>query len=263
MMAAGIDVGAGTTKAVILSDNQVLASEVILTGYNVKKASEEVMRKVLKKATLSFSDLERVVSTGYGRHSISFANRALSEILCHAKGVHFLIPQAGVIIDIGCQDSKIMQLDENGDVVDFVMNDKCSAGTGRFIEVMAQALELTIDEMGPESQKSANPCHISSTCTVFAESEVITLRASGASREDLVAGIHEAIAKRVVLMGSSLKFDKELVFTGGVAKNLGVKRALEEQIGQEVTIPKEPQLTGALGAALVANDEIGKYASDK
>lgn len=255
MIVVGIDSGAGTTKAVILSDNQVLASKVVPTGFNVKKASDEVIKHVLEGANLSFSDLERVVSTGYGRHSLTLANKAVSEILCHAKGVCFVVPGTEVIIDIGCQDSKVMSVDENGNVTDFVMNDKCAAGTGRFLEVMANALGLKIDEMASESLKSTKPCHISSTCTVFAESEVISLRAQGVSRKDVIAGIHRAIAKRIVLMASSLRFDnKKIVLTGGVGKNLGVKRALEEQIGQEITVPEEPQLTGALGAALWAKN---------
>ncbi len=255
MTVAGIDIGAGTTKAVILDNCRLLASEVILTSHDIEKAADEVIGKVAGKAALSVGDLKRVVSTGYGRHSIGFADRAVSEIICHAKGVHFLLPKTEVIIDIGCQDSKIIKLDDNGDVVDFVMNDKCAAGTGRFLEVMAQALGLTIDEMGPESLKSTEPCHISSTCTVFAESEVITLRARGATRQDLVAGIHQAIARRIILMAADWNFDR-VVFTGGVAKNPGVKRALEEQLGQKIVVPEEPQLTGALGAALIANAEL-------
>jgi predicted CoA-substrate-specific enzyme activase len=211
---------------------------------------------VLEKANLVFENLKGVVSTGYGRHSIRFANKALSEITCHAKGVYFLIPQARLIIDIGCQDSKIIRINEEGNVTDFVMNDKCAAGTGRFLEVMAGVLGLKIDELGAASLKSKNPSEISSTCTVFAESEVISLRAHGLSREDLVAGIHKSIAKRVAYMASNRKYDRKVVFTGGVSKNLGVIRALEEQIGQKIFVPKEPQLTGALGAALLAQTKI-------
>jgi len=256
MVVAGIDIGAGTTKAIILNGDSILASGIVPTGYNVKRASDEVIEKVLEDAKLSFGDLQRVVATGYGRHSLSFANKAISEILCHAKGVHLVVPQARVVIDVGCQDSKVMRINESGNVVDFVMNDKCAAGTGRFLEVMANALGLKIDEMGPESLKSTNLYHISSTCTVFAESEVISLRAQGVSREDLIAGIHRAVAKRVILMASSLEFEnKKIVFTGGVAKNIGVKRAFEEQIGQEIIVPEEAQLTGALGAALLATEE--------
>ncbi len=254
MIVAGIDIGAGATKAVILDNERVIASEILPTGHNVETASDEVMAGVVRKAGLSKGDLERVVSTGYGRHSIKYADRAVSEIICHAKGVHFVLPETEVIIDIGCQDSKIIRLDNSGNVTDFSMNDKCAAGTGRFLEVMARALGLTINDIGPESNQSTNPCPVSSTCTVFAESEVITLRARGASRPDLVAGIHQATAKRVLLMATGLK-DARIVFTGGVAKNSGVKRALENELGHKIAIPEEPQLTGALGAAYIANQE--------
>jgi predicted CoA-substrate-specific enzyme activase len=254
MIVAGIDIGAGATKAVILENDRVIASEILLTGHDVEKVAGEVMRKVVKKAGISTDDLQRVVSTGYGRHAIDYADRAVSEIICHARGVNFVLPDTEVIVDIGCQDSKIIRLDHNGNVTDFSMNDKCAAGTGRFLEVMANALGLAINEIGPESGRSENPCHISSTCTVFAESEVITLRARGASRPDLVAGIHQAIAKRVLLMATNLK-GARVVFTGGVAKNSGVQRALEAELGQTLTVPEEPQLTGALGAACIALQE--------
>ena len=256
MVVAGIDIGAGTTKAVIMRGNQILASDIIPTSYNIKKTSEQSIKKVLEKANLVFEDLERVVSTGYGRHSICFTNKAISEITCHAKGVHFVIPQVELIIDIGCQDSKAIRINREGDVTDFVMNDKCAAGTGRFLEVMAGVLGLKLDELGPESLKSTNPSDISSTCTIFAESEVVALRAQGLSREDLVAGIHKSIAKRVSYMALSLGLEgKKVAFTGGVSKNPGVIEALEEQIGQKISVPKEPQLTGALGAALAAQSK--------
>jgi len=235
--------------------SQILASEIMPTAYDIKRASDEIIRKVLEKANFLFTDLEKVFSTGYGRHSISFASKAVTEIHCHGKGAHFEIMEARVIIDIGCQDSKVIRINGNGDVTDFAMNDKCAAGTGRFLEVMASALGLKIDEMGSESLKSTNPSEISSICTVFAESEVISQRAQGAKREDLVAGIHKSISKRIISMASSIKLDKKIVFTGGVAKNLGVKRALEEQSGQLIAIPKDPQLIGALGAAILAQTE--------
>lgn len=208
----------------------------------------------VKRAEERINEYIWVESLGYGRHAIDYADRAVSEIICHAKGVHFLLPETEAIVDIGCQDSKIIRLDNDGNVTDFSMNDKCAAGTGRFLEVMANALGLSINEIGPESSRSVNPCHISSTCTVFAESEVITLRARGASRPDLVAGIHQAIAKRVLLMATNLG-GAMVVFTGGVAKNSGVQKALEAELGRPLTIPEEPQLTGALGAACIAIQE--------
>lgn len=166
--------------------------------------------------------------------------------------MHFWIPQARNIIDIGAQDSKFIRVNEKGGVIDFVMNDKCAAGTGRFLEVMARVLGLKLEDLGPISSTSKNICDITSTCTVFAESEAVSLRAEARPIEDLVAGIHKAIAKRVIIMGSGIKLEKEMVFTGGVTKNTGVKKALEEASGMEFLVPLEPQITGALGAALSA-----------
>jgi (R)-2-hydroxyacyl-CoA dehydratese activating ATPase len=256
MPVAGIDVGAGTAKVVILENDRIVATSVIPVGGNVKKAVDEVTVKVLDKAGLSLSNLEYVVSTGYGRDAVPFANSSTTEIICHACGVHFLIPQARTILDIGAQDSKVMRINDKGKVTDFVMNDKCAAGTGRFLEVMAHVLGLKLDEMGPLSLTSKNLCNISSTCTVFAETEIVLLRAQGKAVEDLIAGIHRAIVSRVVIMGSSIGLDEQTVFTGGVAKNIGVQKALEEIGKLKCTIPTEPQVTGALGAALIAQNEL-------
>ena len=168
------------------------------------------------------------------------------------------MPNARTIIDIGGQDSKVIGLDDGGVVCNFVMNDKCAAGTGRFLEVMAGVLDVEISEMGPMSLLGEDPCQISSICTVFAESEVISLRAEGRRRNDLLAGIHKAMAHRVVIMGKSVGFKKNIVFTGGVAKNVAIKKALEEEIGTKILIAREPQLVGALGAALIAKSELNR-----
>ncbi|MCL5958513.1 MAG: acyl-CoA dehydratase activase, partial [Chloroflexi bacterium] len=193
-------------------------------------------------------------STGYGRKAVPFSQKAVSEIICHAKGAFSLNPATRLIVDIGGQDSKVIQVENSGRVVDFLMNDKCAAGTGRFLEVMAAVLNMTLDELGPRSLLGRDPCVITSTCTVFAETEVISLRAQGRSREDIVAGIHKAIASRIGIMAKSIKVQSEAVFAGGVAKNIGVKRAIEEQIGLELSVPEEPQIMGALGAALLARE---------
>ena len=224
---------------------------------NVAKVADIATEEALEKARLSLQNLDYIVSTGYGRSAVSCANKVSSEIICHASGVYFLMKEARIIIDIGTQDSKVIKIDENGRIINFAMNDKCAAGTGRFLEVMASALGLQLDEMGAISLSSKNPCSISSTCTVFAESEVVTLRAHGRSVKDLVAGIHKAIATRVAIMGAEIRFDKEIVFTGGVAKNSGVKKALEDVISMTILTPVEPQITGALGAALIGKAEIG------
>jgi predicted CoA-substrate-specific enzyme activase len=255
MPVAGIDIGAGTAKAVILDDKGITAFSVIPVSGDINKAVNGVIAEALNKAELSQRDLCYVVSTGWGRDAVSFADSSTTEIICHASGVHFLIPQARTIIDIGAQDSKVIKVNDRGTVIDFAMNDKCAAGTGRFLEVMAQVLGLKLDEMGPMSLSSKNPCKISSTCTVFAETEVVSLRAQGKAVEDIVAGIHKSIASRIIIMGSGVNPGQEAVFTGGVAKNIGVQKALEEAGGLKCVVPAEPQITGALGAALIAQNK--------
>jgi predicted CoA-substrate-specific enzyme activase len=261
MLVAGIDIGAATAKAIILGDGGILGYSIKPTGRNVKLAANKVIQEALEKTGLSISidGLNYIVSTGYARGSIDFANKTVTEIICHAKGAHFLIPSTKFIIDMGGQDSKAMEVDPEGNVTNFAMNDKCAAGTGRFLEVMAQVLEVeSVSEMGPLALQSKEPCSISSTCTVFAETEVVVLRAEGKDRKDLIAGVHKAVSARVAAMASSLTFRPDAVFTGGVAKNIGVKRFLEEEIGMELLVPDEPQIIGALGAALLAQIELIK-----
>jgi len=254
MFVCGLDIGAATTKAVILQEGKILSYFVLPTGQSVNAATHKAMEEVTKRVGIGPSDLECLVTTGYGRHSVPAANRAVSEIVCHAKGANFVLPSARTVIDIGGQDSKIMAMDEAGNVTNFAMNDKCAAGTGRFIEVMANVLEIPLEDMGKLSLTSKQPAMISSTCTVFAESEVVSLRARGEPRENLVAGIHKAVASRTITMGRSVGFTQEVAFTGGVAKNVGVKHYLEIGMGTQLIVPEEPQIIGALGAALLALD---------
>jgi len=258
MIAAGVDVGAATAKTVIVADGKILSYVVIPTGHSVARAAEEVTKAALELAGLSMADLRFIISTGYGRNSVAFANKVASEIICHAKGVNLSMPAARTVIDIGGQDSKVIGVREDGTVSDFVMNDKCAAGTGRFLEVMAGVLGLDIEEMGPISLTSEEPCQISSTCTIFAETEMVSLRAEGRTREDLVAGIHRAVASRVVVMGKTVGYREQVIFTGGVAKNPGVRNSLEAGIGLPILIPEEPQIMGALGAALLAEAELSR-----
>jgi predicted CoA-substrate-specific enzyme activase len=260
LITAGIDIGAATTKAVILKDNSLLSFSIMPTGYSVIKAGKAAIRQALENVDISFDDLEYIISTGYGRRATSFANKAMTEIICHASGVSSVMEGIKTVIDIGGQDSKIIGLDENGNVINFAMNDKCAAGTGRFLEVMAGVLGTKIGEMGSISLTSRDPCEISSTCTIFAESEMVSLRAEGRSREDLIAGIHKAMCHRVVIMGKAVGFRKNVAFTGGVAKNVGIVKAMEAEIGVEILVPEKPQIMGALGAAILAKDELGKQA---
>ena len=204
-----------------------------------------------------------VISTGYGRRAVKCANEAVTEISCHARGVNLLKPEAKTVIDIGGQDSKVIEIEGKGNIGNFVMNDKCAAGTGRFLEVMAKVLSSDINDIGTISLNGHHPCQISNTCTVFAESEIVTLRADGESKEDIFAGIHAAMAHRIAIMGGSVGFKRQIVLTGGVAQNVGMQKAIEEKIGIEILVPEKPQIIGALGAAIIArerakNSDTGK-----
>jgi len=255
MYYAGIDIGAITAKAAILSDEEELvASVVVPAGYNRAQAADRVLGLALEQAGLAREELARLGATGYGRIQVPDADRMVTEITCHARGAHWLCPEVGTVIDIGGQDSKGIAAGPNGRVLDFVMNDKCAAGTGRFLEVMAHALEVDLDQFGALSQKARRRAKISSTCTVFAESEVVTHIASGVPREEIIAGIHESIAARVVSMVRRIPLRDVVVLTGGVVQNLGVVQMLEEKLGRQVLVPDLAQLAGAIGAALVVQD---------
>lgn len=254
MYAVGIDIGSTSGEAVILNGDGILAWSIVDTGYNSRRAAELALEKALAGSGLRREQLGPIVATGYGRIAIDFANRHVTEISCYAKGMAHLFPDVRTVIDIGGQDSKVIAVGKNGKAVDFAMNDKCAAGTGRFLEVTARALQLDLSGLGEISARARRDVPISSICTVFAESEVITLVAEGAERADIVAGLHRAIAKRVSAMVKRVGANPTIAFAGGVAKNSGVKRALEEALGVTLVIPPEPQIVGALGAALIASD---------
>ena len=258
MPVLGIDIGAATAKAVILEGGRVLSAVVIPTGFDVVKTAGEVTALARDKVGCLMEDLGYCVATGYARNIVPFADKTITEITCQAKGIHKLYTGARTIIDIGGQDSKVIRVNGLGNVVNFAMNDKCAAGTGRFLEVMATIFGLKVSEMGEISLRSGSPCQISSTCTVFAETEVVSLRAQGKSREDLISGIHKAMVLRLMTMIRMLGYERQVVLTGGVAKNTGVRKYIEDEIKFEVEVPEEPQVTAALGAALFAEDEIGK-----
>jgi predicted CoA-substrate-specific enzyme activase len=254
MYTAGIDIGSISTKAVIMRDGQLLASRVILTGYNAENAGKKVFDAVLDDLQISASAITRIVATGYGRKGLAMADKSITEIMCHATGARYLNPLIRSIIDIGGQDSKAILLDDRGKVANFAMNDKCAAGTGRFLEVMARALEVDLDEFGRMSLKADLPARISSLCTVFAESEIISLIAKGEKRENIIAGIHESICVRVLAMANRIGIKSPVMMTGGVAKNIGVVRAFEKAIGSPIEVSDYAQVNGAIGAALLAQD---------
>ena len=254
MYTACIDIGSISTKAVIMRDGQLLASRVILTGYNAENAGKKVFDAVLDDLQISASAITRIVATGYGRKGLAMADKSITEIMCHATGARYLNPLIRSIIDIGGQDSKAILLDDRGKVANFAMNDKCAAGTGRFLEVMARALEVDLDEFGRMSLKADLPARISSLCTVFAESEIISLIAKGEKRGNIIAGIHESICVRVLAMANRIGIKSPVMMTGGVAKNIGVVRAFEKAIGSPIEVSDYAQVNGAIGAALLAQD---------
>jgi predicted CoA-substrate-specific enzyme activase len=252
MRTVGIDVGSISAKAVLIDGNKLMGACVIMTGYNTRQAAEAVYAQLMTETGCAETAVDRIVATGYGRKSVPFADKAVTEITCHAAGAHFLNPQVRCVIDIGGQDSKAIALDPAGNVTDFAMNDKCAAGTGRFLEVMARALEVDLDAFGEFSLKADRPASISSLCTVFAESEVISLIAGGKRRENIIAGIHNSIGARVIAMAKRVGLAQPLMMTGGVAKNIGVVRALEHKAGLPVIVSPHAQVNGAIGAALIA-----------
>jgi (R)-2-hydroxyacyl-CoA dehydratese activating ATPase len=257
---AGIDIGSTMTKVVIVGD-QIETSIIGPTGPEHRKLANRVIEEALVKAALKFEDLAYIVATGYGRINVPFADRQVTEITCHAKGLHYLLPTVKTIVDIGGQDSKGIKIND-GKVTSFVMNDKCAAGTGRFLEIIADSLGVPLEKLGEVSLTAQHAAEISSTCTVFAEHEVINKLASGESVANLVAGIHESVATRVYALVKKLKIEPDVAITGGGAKNIGLVKALEAKFGFPILVPPEPLITGALGAALVGKEVYEKYAAE-
>jgi len=255
---AGIDIGSLSTEALILTqEGHVAGYAIVLTGANSTEAAISAMEKALATSGVGRDHIRRTVATGYGRVSIPFADKRVTEISCHAAGAFQLFPDTGVVIDIGGQDSKVIRVGERGKVLDFAMNDKCAAGTGRFLEVMANKLQVALEDMGPLSLGAGGEVAISSVCTVFAESEVVSLVARNHPKEEIIRGLHRAIVNRVWSMVKGIGVRGAVTMTGGVAKNTGVVSLMEEKLGQPIHVHSEPQIAGALGAALLALKDLG------
>ncbi|MEW6374307.1 MAG: acyl-CoA dehydratase activase [Thermodesulfobacteriota bacterium] len=251
---AGIDVGSTMTKAVILNEG-IIASIIGPTGPEQRRLANKVMEEALKKVALPFQAITYIVSTGYGRINVPFADKQFTEITCQAKGIANLFPKTKTIIDIGGQDCKGIKIDA-GKIVDFVMNDKCAAGSGRFIEVIADTLGVPLDKVGDLSLQSKNPAKISNICTVWAQQEVAASLAEGVPLPDLLAGVHQSLADRIGRMVNRLTVEEAVIVTGGGGKNKGLLKALSEQLGHEILVPEEPLITGALGAALLGKEIV-------
>lgn len=254
MIHVGIDGGSRAIKIVLLdADHRVLAQGLCDQGVEQEAQATRLLDSLLHQVQATRGDLGRVIATGYSRNNLRLASATVTEITCHARGVRHQVAQARSIIEIGGQDSKVIHLDEKGHVRDFAMNDRCAAGTGRFLEVVASRMDASLDELGRLSSQSSSPACVSSTCVVFAETEIIGLLASKTPREDIVAGVQNAIAQRIVAMAGRM-LHEPIVFTGGVALIAGMRTALEQALEVPVTISPSPQMTGALGAALIAAD---------
>ena len=254
----GIDIGSSACKAVVLRDGTEIAAQAVIQTGTGTSGPERVLEEIYRISGLQQKDFAFTVVTGYGRYSMDIADKAVSEISCHARGVHFLFPAARTILDIGGQDCKAISIDARGAVQCFFMNEKCAAGTGRFIDNMARVLELDVAQMGEYDALRGEKIVVSSTCAVFAESEVISLLSKKVRKEDVIGGIHDSVVSRAMGLFNRTKMEPEFVLTGGVAKNAGVRRALQQELQSPVLVSGEPQLTGALGAALYA----WKYAQE-
>ena len=263
MIVAGIDIGSITTETVILQDNKIRGSSILPTGAKSQVAAQRSLAAALQQGGLREEDVGAIVTTGYGRASFASSDKKITEITCHARGAFFVQPETRTVIDIGGQDSKVIRLDGQGRNVDFQMNDKCAAGTGRFLEVMAHALEVKLEDLGGLSLSAPRTIQISSMCTVFAESEVVSLIAENQPKEVIIRGLHDAIADRILGLVRRVGVEETVTLTGGVAKNEGVVKALEERLGTKLFVPPEPQIIGALGAALLARELPSRAAAGK
>ena len=259
MIVAGCDVGSLSAEAVIMRDGSIVSSQIIRVRPRPEQSAKEVMDSALSEAGLAYEDIDYCVSTGYGRERIPFANSSVSEISCHGKGAQWLAPAVRTVIDVGGQDCKAIRVDEGGKLVNFAMNDKCAAGTGRFLEFMAKVLGVGIEDLGPKSLVAEKPIAITNVCSIFAESEVLHYRYERRDIADIAAGINSAMAERVNALVQRVGVEREICITGGVAKNTGVVKNLEETL--QLTAQKldvDPQLVGAVGACLFASDELSK-----
>jgi len=255
MISVGVDAGSRAIKIVLFDavKKKVVAKGLADQGVEQAKLAKSLFETILDDNGIDRADIGKTVATGYGRNAVDFADTAVTEITCHARGVRYVAPEARTVIDIGGEDSKLICLDANGKVRDFAMNDRCAAGTGRFLEVVAERLGASLETLGEMAAESQSPAAISSMCVVFAETEIIGLLAAGTPREDIVAGVQTAIASRVVGMAGR-RVDEPIVFTGGGALVSGMSQALERSLEHPVVTASDPQMTGALGAALLAAD---------
>jgi predicted CoA-substrate-specific enzyme activase len=281
MLTMGIDIGSRSAQCVIFEDGQLLTYGNIETGPESAKTAyaavdaafhrrcelwgeNRIQMPDIKTDHLRIEDMACIIGTGYGRVVVPFAHGTVTEISCHARGAHWLVPGVSTVLDMGGQDCKAIRVNERGDVTNFIINEKCAAGTGRFLEIMADALNVPLSEIGGLSLKSTKDISFSAVCTVFVKSEALALMKQGVSKADILAGLHKAISQRVMTLLKRVGIEGKFVITGGIGKNVGVVTKLREQLGEiEITIPTEPQIAGAVGAALFAFDRIKKKGTER
>ncbi len=255
--AAGVDVGSTQTKAVIIDeDRRIVARALVETGANVVQAAQNAFDTALQNGGLREEEVEYVVGTGYGRYKVTFGNTQVTEISCHGRGAVHMFPATRTVVDMGGQDTKAISVSPAGEIIDFCMNDKCAAGTGRFLGAAASALDIPLGELGPTALRGERPVKITTTCTVFAESEVLSWLGKGKKIEDILLGVHQSIAARSAGLLRRVGINEEVTFTGGVARNLAMIATLEERLGTKVNVSEESHFMGALGAALFALDHV-------
>jgi predicted CoA-substrate-specific enzyme activase len=278
MLSMGIDIGSRSSKCVILEDGKLLTYGSIETGPNIIKTAQAVVEAAVHRRAgkwgeyrmplpetkvdhLKIEDMACIVSTGYGRAIVPFAHRNVTEITCHCRGAQWFVPGVSTVLDVGGQDSKGIRVGPKGDVADFVMNDKCAAGTGRFMEIVAEALHVPLSEIGPRSLQSTKDLPFSTTCAAFGRGAAVTMMKEGERKEDILAGLHEAIAKRVLALVKRVGIADKFVISGGIGRNVGLVSRIEERLdGVKITLPQEPMIVGAVGAALFAVDRAKKKA---
>ena len=260
MITAGIDCGSKNTKVVILKENNILATASVLSGFDQEESAQQALENAIKKAEITREDIKHITATGAGMEAIFFADDNITTVTADGRGVFFLFPSARTVIDIGAEEGLVVKLNENGKVKDFGINEKCAAGAGAFIEAMSRALEVDIETMGELSLKSTKQIPMNAQCTIFAESEVVSLIHQKTSKEDIIHAVHDAIADRNTSMVRQIGVEKDVALIGGVANNIGFVDAMNKNLGFELLVPKDgvaPQYVSALGAALVAQDKIG------
>ena len=255
MLTAGIDVGSATAKAVILKDDKILSYSIISTGAESAGSAQKVFDEALQKAGFtSPPDIQYIIATGYGRVVVTFAKETVTELSCHVRGANWIFPSVRTVLDMGGQDCKAIKCDGQGKLLNFAMNDKCAAGTGRFFELIAKVMDLPLSDIGEISLKTSDEVRMSSTCAVFGKSEVASLLRQGRNKADILGGVHTAVSDRIVTLLRRVGITPDFAITGGIARNTGVVRRVEQRVGLKALIPEEPQIIGALGAALFARD---------